>query len=219
MEDQNRNQPQQQLSEDSGNQQPSEITICMLCREQNLTDQTQFNNCKKCNSVYCLHYASTIDPGYCTNCLYDVQVKEEIVSKTETHYNEKEDKTYQRTRKAKRISLGGMHWLFQARKIQLMTDLELELAIEYHRDTLNQMLYERDERRSQKAHRNAGKPLPLKFVGAVTESESTVEVKRTKVKQATKADPTTQFAQAAKVLASLGLTPEMIAKLASGGKK
>lgn len=214
----------------SGNQQPSdnkpnqliedtETTICILCREVNLTDRVVFNTCKRCGETYCLHYASTIDPGYCTHCLHDVQVREEIVTKTETHYNEETDKTYTKTRRAKRISLGGMHWLFQARKIQMMTDLELELAIEYHRDTLNSMLYERDERRSQKAHRNAGKPLPLKFNGAVTESENTVQVTKTKVKQGTKVDPQAQLAAALRTLSNAGLTAEMIAKIAAGGKK
>lgn len=198
------------------NQILSDVQICVICREKNLTDQTQFNNCVKCQRVYCLHYSSTIDPQYCTGCLHDVQVKEEIVSKTETHYNEETDKLYTRTRKAKRISLGGMHWLFAARKIRNLDDLELDLAIEYHKDVLSQMLYERDERRSQKAHRYAGKQ--IKFESTV-KSESTVEVKKTKVKQATKADPMAALAEALKTLQKSGLSVDDIAKMAIGGMK
>ena len=134
------------ITEESVDQtpQPPDITICMVCREKNLTDQVVFNNCLKCNEVYCLHFASTIDPAYCTNCLHDVQITEEVITKTETHYNEQTDTLITRTRKAKRVTLGGMHWLFQARKISMMTDLELGLAIEYHGDIQRAMILERD---------------------------------------------------------------------------
>lgn len=209
----------QQIQAEQMEQQPSDITICMICREKNLTDQVVFNNCKRCNEVYCLHYASTIDPAYCTNCLHDVRVTEEVVTKTQTHYNEASDKLYTRTRKAKKISLGGMHWLFQARKISMLTDLELELAIEYHRDILNQMLYERDERRIQHFQRNRGKALPVKFSGSVTENTTeTIIAKKTRTKTATKLDPVAQLAAAMQVLMQAGMTPEMIAKMAKGGK-
>lgn len=200
-------------------EQPITINICSICRERNLTDQTQFNNCSKCGQIYCLHYSSTIDPQYCTSCLYDVSIKEEIISKTETHYNEETDQLYTRTRKAKRITLGGMHWLFVARKINKLTDLELDLAIEYHRDILSQMMYERDERRSQKAHRNAGKKLPISFSNSVVQTDSQVEVKKTKIKQATKADPATLLANALKILQQNGLSIDEIAKMAARGVK
>ena len=199
--------------------QPSDIIICMVCREKNLTDQVVFNNCKKCGEVYCLHYASNIDPAYCTNCLHDVRVTEEIISKTQTHYNENLDKTYTRTRKCKQISLGGMHWLFQSRKIDMLTDLELELAIEYHRDILTQMLYEREERRVNHFARNRGKALPVKFSGdSVTETSETLIVKKTRTRAATTADPMVLMAEAMKTLMQAGMTPEMIAKLVKNSK-
>lgn len=198
--------------------QDLDVKICSICRERNLTDQTSFNNCSKCSIVYCLHYASTIDPQYCTDCLHDVVVKEEVITKTETHYNEEKDQLYTRTRKAKRTTIGGMHWLFAARKISTLNDLELDLAIEYHRDYLNQMLYERDERRSQKAHRNLGKSLPVSF-SSVGET-STIEVKKTRVKQATKAnDPAAMLLQALKTLQGTGLSQEDIIKMAIKGAK
>lgn len=204
-------------------QQPpiNEITICMICREKNLTDQVVFNNCGKCNIIYCLHYASTIDPAYCTNCLHDVRVTEETITKTQTHYNEETDQTYSRTRKAKKITLGGMHWLFQARKINTLTDLELELAIEYHKDILNSMLYERDERRVNHFNRNRGKSLPVRFAGdsVIETSSETIITKNTKTKTAKKVDPAAMLAQAMQVLMQAGMTPEQIAKMAMGGKK
>lgn len=205
------------MSDQTDQQGEMVIYICSDCRERNLTDQTQFNNCIKCNEVYCLHYASTIDPRYCTNCLHDVKVTEEIIKKTESHYNEQTDKVYSRTRTAKRIVLGGMHWLFQSRKISTLTDLELEIAIEYHRDLLSQMLYEREERRAKKAHRNAG--VKINFVGSVkTTTSESIEVKFKKVKQAVKNDPNQKLADALAQLQQLGYSADMIAKMVSGRK-
>lgn len=193
------------------------IQVCVACRELNLTDQVTFNNCKGCGQVYCLHYASTIDPAYCTECLHDVTVKEETIVKTQESYNPESDKIYSRTRRAKKITLGGMHWLFQTRKIDTLTDLELDLAIEYHRDILNQMLLEREERRIQKFHRNRGKGLPVRFdQGSVTETTLNTETvtKKVKVRQSVKADPMAVLQAAMAALKNAGLSPEAIAKMA-----
>jgi hypothetical protein len=193
------------------------IQVCLVCREQNLTSQVTFNNCKGCGSVYCIHYASTIDPAYCTECLHDVTVKEEVIIKIQESYNPETDKLTSRTRKAKKITLGGMHWLFQARRIESLTDLELELAIEYHRDILNQMLLERDERRIERFHRNRGKGLPIRFdqgsVAETTLSEETI-TKKTRIKQAVKADPMAVLQAAINMMKQSGMTPEMIARMA-----
>lgn len=206
------NEQQEQVNGEPG----IKMTICLLCKEHNLTDQVTFNKCKRCDEIYCLHFASTVDPAYCTYCLNDIQVTEEVITKTETHYNEQTDKIYERKRRAKRISMGGMHWLFQARKISMLTDTELEVAIEYHRDILNNMLYEREERRVQHFARNRGKALPVRFSGnSVTESSTeTIVTKQTKVKNATKADPAAQLAEALKILMGSGMSAEDIAKMA-----
>lgn len=219
------NEPEQSTtSEDS---QPTEtqipiIQICSICREKNLTDSVEFNNCARCNQVYCLHYASSIDPAYCTECLHNVSVIEEIIVKKQEFYNEATDQVYTRTRKAKKITIGGMHWLFQARRIKSLTDLELGLSIEYHQDILTNLLYERDERKVQKFHRNAGKKVGINFdkSGSVTEQiDSTVTVKKTRTKTATKVDPQAQLLVALQMLKNSGFSPEAIAKMAVSGKK
>lgn len=194
----------------------SATEVCDLCKEKNLTDRTQFSICTQCNKVYCLHFASTIDPKYCTSCLNDVVVTEETIKKTSEHYNENTDKVYRKVQSAKRITIGGLHWLFQARKIDTLSDLELELAIEYHMEYLNLLLREREERRVERAHRN--KNVKINFSSVQVTESSTIEVKKTRVKKATKVDPAQQLAEALADLQKLGFSPEMIAKMAASGK-
>lgn len=188
--------------------------ICELCSEKNLTDIVSFNNCKECGRIYCLHFASNIDPAYCTECLHDVSIKEETIVKRQEHYNSQTEKVYTRTRKARRVSIGGLHWLFRSRKIHTLTDFELDLAIEYHRAILSEMLLERDQRRAEYAHRNRGKGLPIILnpgeSNTVTTEETTI--KKTRIRQATKADPAAMMQAAMEQLLKMGMTPEMIAK-------
>jgi hypothetical protein len=140
--------------------------------------------------IFCIHFASNIDPAYCTECLSDITLHKEIVTKTYVHesYDEKTDTMHQTEykRRAKSIKLEGMSWLFAQRKIAQMSDESLELSIEYHREILNGLLTERADRQAKFMHRFAGvkMPAPTSVDGATT---SSTEVKRTKTISSTKA--------------------------------
>src|SRR5271165_3282189 len=49
-------------------------TICELCNIRNLTHQVLLRKClsPECNRVYCVHFASTVDPNICLYCLSDI---------------------------------------------------------------------------------------------------------------------------------------------------
>lgn len=191
--------------------EPLDNIVCDVCLEQNLTENIHIQRCTTCNDEYCMHHSSVIDPGQCEQCCSDVKVeistiKKVIIDSKVGHI---------RSRKARQITLGGLHWLFAQRKIQDMGDDDLIRAIEYHRAIYDSLIYEREKRRAETFHRNANKP----FKVPQNHSTTTKTVKTVKTVQA-KTAPTaegmnTQF----KALIDAGFTKEQIIALIMGKKK
>ena len=183
--------------------------VCKHCLESNLIEEMKIARCSKCNAIYCIHFASSIDPSQCTECLADVSVTKEVVTKTYQHYNEETDVVTEYKRRARSIKIDGMDWLFAQRKIATQTDDELELSIEYHRGILNGMLKEREERRIKHAHRFAGVSIPRRVLTGV---------KRTRTISSSKTEASA--ASMMKALLASGLKIEDIMKMLEGvGKK
>jgi hypothetical protein len=187
--------------------------VCKNCLELNLIEEVRIARCIKCNLIYCVHFASSIDPAHCIECLSDISVTKEVITKTYEHYNEETDVTTSSKRRARSIKIAGMDWLFAQRKIYTLSDNELELAIEYHRAILDMMLKEREERRSKYAHRFAGVQIPKSALTGVSANEK-VEVKRTRVISSTKKE-----AGASALMKSLldsGMSIDQIMKMLEG---
>lgn len=155
-------------------------TICIKCKEQNLIQKAHIVLCSRCNTYFCIHFASSIDPSFCADCCHAVEMMEQTVYKKSEHYNEDKDKVYTKTSKARQIQFSGLDWLFFQRRIEQITDLELELAIEYHRGLYNFMMFERDKRRAEHAHRNAGKKLIIPTSNQNVVTSTTTKVKKTR---------------------------------------
>lgn len=190
--------------------------VCRVCLESNLTEEIKISKCEKCGSRYCIHFASNVDPKNCIECLSDVSMIREVVVKTYVHesYDEETDKvtTTEYKRRARLLRLEGMDWLFAQRKIATLSDDALLLAIEYHRDLLQGLLLEREERRNKQAHRYANVNFQVD-----TSKEKSTEVKTTKKISSTKAQ-----ANANAVLQSMlaaGMKPEDILKILQGAAK
>ena len=192
---------------------------CRVCAESNLVMEVRIARCAKCFLLYCTHFASNIDPQYCTECLSDITLQKETIVKTYYHesYDEENDtvvKTEYR-RKAKLVRLDGLDWLFAQRKILSMSDEALELAIEYHREILSGMVAEREDRKTKFLHRYAGVRIASSAaaggqVNVDTSTSSQTEVKKTKTISSTKA-----AANANAVLQSMmagGMSPADILK-------
>lgn len=157
---------------------------CRSCLESNLVEEVRLARCSKCSFIFCTHFASNIDPQYCTECLSNITLHKEIVTKTYESYNEDTEVTTQYKRKARSIRLEGMDWLFAQRKITQMSDDSLELAIEYHREILTGMLAERESRKNKFMHRYAGVKIDSNPSGQVnvdlaTTAETTVKKSKT----------------------------------------
>ena len=156
---------------------------CRNCQVSNLTEDVRIARCVKCGSIYCVHFASNIDPQYCVECLADITLHKESIVKTYTHesYDEETDTvtTTEYRRRATSFKLEGLDWLFAQRKIVSMRDEELELAIEYHRELLQGMLHERDDRRTKKMHRFAGVRLGTETVSVGSDTTTIVKKSRT----------------------------------------
>jgi hypothetical protein len=194
---------------------------CRSCIETNLIEDVRIQRCKQCQFLYCVHFSSNIDPQYCTECLSDVSMLKEVVTKTYQYYNEETDTVTEYRRKARSIRLEGADWLFRQRKIVSMSDESLELAIEYHREILSGMLKEREERRIKHAHRYAGIKEGTETVGIKDSANVTAtSVKRTKTIQSSKAQATANGALQAMMAQGMSIDKilEVLQKAASGVK-
>lgn len=183
--------------------------VCVSCLEANLLAEIKVTRCTECDKLYCIHFASNIDPAKCTSCLSEVTLHKEVVTKTYEHYNEETDVVTVYKRRAKSIRLEGMDWLFAQRKIKDISDDSLELAIEYHRQLLfNGLIAEREQRRIKYLHRNAGASLPSVSPQKDSATSSTTVTKTTKTIKSTKATATADGAL--KAAMAKGLTKEQL---------
>jgi hypothetical protein len=167
--------------------------VCRNCLEANLIEDVKIARCSKCSNLYCIHFASNIDPQYCVECLSDINMHREVIVKTYRSevYDEETDTVTvsEYKRRARLIRLDGMHWLFAQRKIASLSDEALELTIEYHKEILTGLHAEKEDRRIKHLHRNASIPGAAGSgqVNVDTTSSYSTETKKTKTISSTKA--------------------------------
>ena len=183
--------------------------VCSLCLELNLTTKAIVEKCGRCGQAFCYHFQSAIDSQYCVNCMSDVSVTKSVITKTYTHTSPETGEQSFYRRRAREIKIDGLSWLFAQRKIVELSDVELDMAIEYHRNVYSLMMDESERRRNDKMHRYANTPfkIPTPTTTKVTDSTQTT-VKKSRTTSKTKAGETV-----AALLASMmakGMTMDQI---------
>jgi len=190
-------------------------TVCDVCLELNLTHPTSVVYCERCGQAFCFHFASTVDAQYCVNCMSDITVQSSIITKTYEHKNDETGVHTFYRRKAREIKISGLDWLFAQHKIVTLTDLELDLAVEYHRDILALMITEYESRRNAHFHKYAGVKVTMP---PLTKDRSIVTVTTRKTRTVSKTKAQEQLAALVAQMLAKGMTPDMLAAL-GGGKK
>ena len=191
--------------------------VCDVCLELNLTHPKSIIECARCGKAFCYHYASSIDVQFCVNCMSDMTVEKRTITKTYEHRNDETGQLSFYRRRAREIKISGLDWLFAQRKIPELSDTELDLTIEYHRNILGLMIAEQEKKRADKMHRYAGVRIHIPTNSTTDITHSTVTtVKKTRTISKNKAAE--QLATILKDLLAKGMTPEAIAKMV-GGKK
>lgn len=188
-------------------------SVCDVCMEKNLAEKIDIITCIRCGELTCLHLCSTVDPAYCHECMRDVQMTDQTITKTSEHYNEEEDKVYVKKQSARQIKFTGLDWLFCQRRISTMSDTELALAIEYHQAIYQMMMYEREKRRVEYFHRNAGKQIKISTSTGTVSSTETVVKKTKTIKPETKDKAQANVKALIEFLMKSGKTPEQIMKM------
>lgn len=188
--------------------------VCEVCLELNLTTKSVIK-CARCDKAFCFHFASSIDPQYCVNCMSDMSVTKQTITKTYEHKNEETGQIAYYRRKAREIKIEGLDWLFAQRKITELSDTELDLAIEYHRNIYSLMLTEQERRRNEKMHRYAGitVKIPTHSTSTGTKSSSTVTTTVKKTRTVSKDKAAEQVAALLRSMLAKGLKPEDIARM------
>ena len=186
-------------------------TVCDCCLELNLTTKT-VTTCQRCEQAFCYHFASSVDPMYCVNCLSDISMQKSLITKTYEHTNpETGEHTFYR-RRAREIKIDGLDWLFAQRKITELSDVELDLMIEYHRNILSLMITEGEQRRTAKMHRYANVKMHIATPSSTTVTDSTHTTVK-KVRGVSKNKAAEQMAALLKSMLAKGMTAEMIARM------
>jgi hypothetical protein len=180
------------VAAEPGQEEPHIVQlVCECCLELNLTTKAVVEKCARCDQAFCYHFQSAIDSQYCVNCMSDISVTKNLITKTYTHTNpETGEQTFYR-RRAREIKIEGLSWLFAQRKIIELSDVELDMAIEYHRNIYSLMMDEAERRRNEKIHRYANTPfkIPTPVTTKVSDSTQTT-VKKSRTASKTKAGET-----------------------------
>ena len=190
--------------------------VCDLCLELNLSTKSVIS-CAGCGNAFCYHFQSAIDSQFCVNCMSDISVTKQTITKTYEHQNpETGEKSFYR-RRAREIKIEGLSWLFAQRRITELADVELDMSIEYHRNICSLMIAESERRRNEKMHRYANTPMPIP-------TPSTTEVKNgttttTTVKKTRTVSKNKQAEQIASILSSLQAKGMSIADILKAVKK
>ena len=192
---------------------------CDTCIGDNLLKDIGIKQCCRCGNPFCVHFASKYDCIHlCVSCGSEVELSKNDITRDITieRYDALKDKvtTIYRKSYGKEYKLSGETWMFMQRRINTMSDAELDIAIEVHRQYLQLLCDDQERRRAEKAHRNAN----VKFImpTTTTTSSTTTETKKVTV---IKTDKAKEKASAAmQVLLSQGLSMEQILKLLGGIK-
>ena len=172
--------------------------VCEVCLELNLTTKSVIK-CARCEQAFCFHFASNIDAQYCVNCMSEISIAKSQITKTYGHKNDETGVTSFYRRRAREIKIDGLDWLFAQRKISELADVELDMAIEYHRNICSLMMAESERRRNEKMHRYAGIKVNIPTPSTTTVHEgTTTTVKKTRTVSKDKASES-----AAAILASM----------------
>lgn len=181
--------------------------VCDCCLELNLVTKSCIK-CARCGAAFCLHYASTIDAQYCVNCMSRMSVTKEVLTKTYEHKNPETGDVHFYRRKARLIKLEGLDWLFSQRKIVDLSDEELDLSIEYHRNIMYLMIAEQERHRNEKMHRYANVTFKHTKSAAKVTDTTTTTVKKTRTVSKDKASE--QLQAIMKAMLAKGLSVEQI---------
>lgn len=146
--------------------------VCDVCSELNLMSKSVIR-CAKCEQAFCYHFTSAVDSQFCVNCMSDISVTKSTITKSyETKNPETGEMTFYR-RKAREIKIEGMSWLFAQRRIVELSDVELDMAIEYHRNVCSLMIDESERRRNEKMHRYANTKMVIPTPATTNVKDST----------------------------------------------
>jgi len=185
--------------------------VCDICIGDNLLKDVGVRKCARCENPFCIHYASKADPlTYCVTCMSTIILTRSVVTKTYEHYDEVTDTLRSYSRRAREIHLAGEDWMFAQRRVNTLTDAELDMVIEYHRQYLNLLCADQERRTAEKRHRYAGVKMQLPSAAVTTTTVTT-----TKKVSTVKLDK--QKEQAASLIATLD--PTMVAMLLAKLKK
>lgn len=191
-------------------------TVCDVCLELNLTTHSVIK-CERCEQAFCFHFASNIDARYCVNCMSDMSMTKQVITKEYVHRDSERGITSIYRRRAREVKISGLDWLFAQRKISELSDTELDLTIEYHRNILSLMITEQEARRNAKMHRYAGIKVSIPTPSTTTVSDTTTTTTK-KTRTVSKTKQQEQLAAMLKSMLAGGTTPDQILAKLRGGK-
>lgn len=151
-----------------------------VCCKYCLSEQTK--TCLMCQSRYCVLHAAKFSPNFCKDCLTNLSVIMDTISRTSTEYDMLDDQLVTNVIQSKTLQLDGPDWVFYSTWIENLREEDWLEIYQFHYFVLKYMEYQNEIRKVKRAKRIASAPLSVKM---------TKESKITKV--AAPVDMQTQF--------------------------
>lgn len=133
------------------------IPTCKYC----LNEQTK--TCLMCQSHYCVLHSAKFSPNFCKDCLTNLSVIMDTISRTSTEYDMLDDELVTKVIQSKTLQLDGPDWIFYRTWIDNLSEENWLEVYQLHYFVLKYMEYQNEVRKIKRARRIAQAPLSVKM--------------------------------------------------------
>lgn len=125
---------------------PVAIT-CKYCLNE------QIRTCLMCKSRFCVLHAAKFSPNFCQDCLSNIGVIRNIVTRTSVEYDMIDDQILPKVIHAPTLQLDGPDWVFYQAWLAERTEEEWMDVYQFHYFILKYMEYENELRKVKQTRR------------------------------------------------------------------
>jgi hypothetical protein len=133
-----------------------QLVTCKFCLNENV------KICLKCKSNYCAIHAAKFSPNFCQECLSNLSVILNTISRTTTEYDLIDEVLYIKPGAVNKLQLDGPDWIFYSTWIENLSEEDWLAVYQFHYFIIKMMEYENEVRKVKQARRVASAPLAIR---------------------------------------------------------
>jgi len=143
---------------------------CKFCLNENIKE------CIQCGSRFCALHAAKFSPNFCKECLTNLAVIIDTVTRTSTDYDMLDGELVLKAVQANRLRLDGPDWVFYNTWITNLSEEDWLQIYQFHYYVLKRMEAENEIRKVKRARRIANAPLSTRVTKEVRIKKETKPV-------------------------------------------